>query len=366
MRPLATLGRKTGQMAFDTPNIGAPERMIPVQKDLFADRSKNSWGHCGAAIDLSPLQSEKGTGLFVTESWFAGDCMFSQRAIDGNTHRHEAKHIRDTGNIIYVYRYISGHVVGRADDEPYAVYPGMIAIRDYARPFEGLQMPGVAQGVFFPHEVLGLKPGANLREHIFAKTSNFARIMHAEFDSLFLQLGDGATHIPAHRTERLKNCVKFALFGDQAKADIRTQARYALKDIICAHIEENLTNAKFTTASLLRQFGVSRATLFRMFEPEGGVRSYINDRRLYRAVFQISMDPMTRGEISKASEMWGFSSDANFNRSVRRCFGVSPSSLFDAPLEPVAPPASSPSILQVHIERLMRRGQQKFLSTRYN
>jgi len=253
-----------------------------------------------------------------------------------------------------------------SEDEPYAVYPGMIALRDYSRPFEGMQMPGVAQGVFFPHEVLGLRPGEHLRSLVFPETSNFAKIIHAEFDSLFLALGDGATHLPASRKERLKDCLKLALFGDEAKADIRTRARDALKEIICAYIEENLTNARLSTTSLLRQFGVSRATLFRMFEPEGGVRSYINDRRMYRAVFQISIDPMTRGEISKASEMWGFSSDANFNRSVRRNFGVSPSSLFEAPLEPVAPPASSPSITQVHMEQLMQRGEQKFLSTRYN
>lgn len=353
-------------MAYDTEILGHSERMIPVQRDLFADRSKSAWGHCNAAIDLSPLKTEQRTGLFINEAWFAGDCMFTQRALDGNTHRHEAKHIRETGNMLYVYRYLTGNVVGRSDDEPYAVYPGMIAIRDYSRPFEGLQMPGVAQGVFYPHDVLGLRPGARPRSHLFTENSNIAKIIHAEFDSLFLALGDGATHLPASQTERLKDCVKLAIFGDEAKEDIRTKARGALKEIICAHIEENLTNARLSTASLLRQFGVSRATLFRMFEPEGGVRSYINERRIYRAVFQISIDPMTRGEISKASEKWGFSSDANFNRSVRRFFGVSPSSLFEAPLERAAPRTSTPSMVQRHVQELLKRGKRKFLSTRYN
>jgi len=353
-------------MAFETPKNSIPDRMIPVQRDLFADRTKSSWGHCGAATDLSPLQAEQGTGLFVSEAWFAEDCMFSQRAIDGNTYRHEAKHIRNTGNMLNLYRYLSGSVVGTCADEPYAVYPGMIAIRDYSQPFEGMQMPGVSQGVFFPHEVLGLRPGEHPCSLAFPETSNFAKIVHAEFDSLFVALGDGATHIAASRKERLKDCLKLAIFGEETRDDIRTRARGALKEVICAHIEENLTNAKLSTTSLLHQFGVSRATLFRMFEPEGGVRSYINDRRMYRAVFQISIDPMTRGEISKASEKWGFSSDANFNRSVRRSFGVSPSSLFEAPLESVAPPANLPSIMQMQVDRLMQRGEQKFLSTRYN
>ena len=97
-------GSKGGQMAFETQKTSIPERMIPVQRDLFADRTKSSWGHCGAAIDLSPFQAEQGTGLFVSEAWFAEDCMFSQRAIDGNTYRHEAKHIRNTGNML---NYIS-------------------------------------------------------------------------------------------------------------------------------------------------------------------------------------------------------------------------------------------------------------------
>ena len=141
-------------MAFATQRIDTSEHMIPVHRDLFADRSQSSWGHCNAVVDLTPLHSSACTGLFINEIWIAPDCMFSQRAMDGNSHRHDAKHISESGNMLFVSRFLSGQSTGCTGDSPYAIHPGSIAIRDYSRPFDGIQTAGVTQGVFFLHEGL--------------------------------------------------------------------------------------------------------------------------------------------------------------------------------------------------------------------
>ena len=71
----------------------------------------------------------------------------------------------------------------------------------------------------------------------------------------------------------------------------------------------------------------------------------------------------------KASE-WGFSSDANFNRAVRRSFGTRPSSLFEAPLQEVAVASGSQSLWRDNRQKLMQqgliqRGEAAFISQRY-
>ena len=73
-----------------------------------------------------------------------------------------------------------------------------------------------------------------------------------------------------------------------------------------------------------------------MFEDRGGVRQFISDRRLLRAEVDISEGPLLRGEIARAAEQWGFSSAANFNRAIRREFGVTPGSLINLPDEEVS------------------------------
>lgn len=338
---------------------------VPLHRDQFTDTAERAWGHCEAFIDLTPLQDTQSTGLFISESWFADDCMFSQRAVDGNSHCHDEKHIRATGDILFVYRYLTGHVLGMTNDEPYAIYPGMIAIRDYGRPFRGIQMPGVAQGIFFPHHVLSFDPGQHPASYVFPETAAFAKVMNAELDFAFSEFEAGARHLPADRLARLKNCIRLVLQGKSANADIRAHARDALKDVICAFIEDNLTTLNLSPRTLLRRFGVSRASLFRMFAAEGGVRHYINDRRLYRAVHQLSHDPNTRGKISQVSEHWGFSSLANFNRSVRRQFGVKPSALFEAPLRSVPMPKDQTSISRLQVQQLMRRGRERYAASQF-
>ncbi|MEM7330056.1 MAG: AraC family transcriptional regulator [Pseudomonadota bacterium] len=333
---------------------------VPVHRDFFVDKSPVSWGHCEAIIDLTPLNSPCCTGLFINEIWVASDCMLTQRALDGNSHIHEAKHVRESGNIVFVSRFLSGHSMGRTGDTPYAIYPGSIAIRDYSRPFDGIQAVGVAQGIFFQHETLGFDPAKHPSLSVFHAGTAIARSLHSEFDSIFSWLATGARDIDESRLTRIKSCVKTALNGKLAKADVRSIARESLKQAICIDIEQNLTDHQYALKTILTRFGVSRATLFRMFEADGGVRNYISNRRLYRAVLQISKSPMTRGTITQAARKWGFSSDANFNRSVRRVYGASPNSLFEMPIQTISVPKGSRSLWREQRWRLMQSGQDEF------
>jgi len=126
-------------------------------------------------------------------------------------------------------------------------------------------------------------------------------------------------------------CLKLAIGSEDQDTDVRRRARDAVAAAIRVHIEQNLESYSLSTTSLLRQFGVSRASLYRMFESSGGVRQYISDRRLYRAVLDLNKSPLRRGQINQISEKWGFSSAASFNRAIRREFGVTPGSMVKVP-----------------------------------
>jgi AraC-like DNA-binding protein len=89
-------------------------------------------------------------------------------------------------------------------------------------------------------------------------------------------------------------------------------------------IEALLGSPALTVAALCRRLGVSRSTLHRLFEAEGGVQAYIRERRLEAARFLLD-DPRIVEPIYAIAERLGFSDAAHLSRLFRDRYGLSPS-----------------------------------------
>ena len=86
-------------------------------------------------------------------------------------------------------------------------------------------------------------------------------------------------------------------------------------------IDQHLTSPLLSADMIAAEFGMSRATLYRLFAPLGGVANFIRARRLHRAFFDLA-DPGTR--VSEVARRWCFSSEAVFSRSFKAAYGISP------------------------------------------
>lgn len=93
------------------------------------------------------------------------------------------------------------------------------------------------------------------------------------------------------------------------------------------YIETHLDSSVLQVSELARRFGLSRASLYRLFEPRGGLTSYVRSRRLHRAS-QLLVSPVHRHlrilDIALESR---FASETSFIRAFRREFGISPAEL---------------------------------------
>jgi AraC-like DNA-binding protein len=95
-------------------------------------------------------------------------------------------------------------------------------------------------------------------------------------------------------------------------------------------VDANLANPELGPELLCRQLGMSRATLYRLFEQLGGVRRYIQQRRLTGA-YQRLTDPVHASErIGTIAAGYGFSNDSAFSRAFRETYGMSPTDLREA------------------------------------
>ena len=194
-------------------------------------------------------------------------------------------------------------------------------------------MRGVAhdfqvQQMFVPKACLGFQP----EQLVGGTTVDCSRprglMLHACMTELFETAKANRDSIPEDLFDRLVALLKVNLGVNPQREDVRTQLRKSLFGQICIFIERNLSDMSLSAETILRSFGVSRASLYRMFEDHGGVRTYITRRRVARAVLELEDDPHTRGRMRQAAERWGFSSQPNFNRTIQRVFGTSPSGLF--------------------------------------
>lgn len=94
-----------------------------------------------------------------------------------------------------------------------------------------------------------------------------------------------------------------------------------------AAIERMLEDADLSAAVLQKSLRISRATLYDLFAPHGGVQAYIRERRLQRC-YEIFKSNQRPGEtIGAVAFSLGFRSEAHFSRAFKDRFGLSPRTL---------------------------------------
>ncbi|MCA1299358.1 helix-turn-helix domain-containing protein [Stappia indica] len=89
-------------------------------------------------------------------------------------------------------------------------------------------------------------------------------------------------------------------------------------------IEDRLAEPGLTPAQVARLAGVSRTRLYEMFEPFGGVRSYIRERRLGRALRMLLDQRCRHQPISAIALACGFLNDSAFSRAFKQRYGMAP------------------------------------------
>jgi AraC-like DNA-binding protein len=89
-------------------------------------------------------------------------------------------------------------------------------------------------------------------------------------------------------------------------------------------IDRNLLSRELGVDMIARTFGLSRASLYRLFEPVGGIASFIRKQRLDRALQEITATGLTNRRIGPIAYRYGFKSAAVFSRTFRETYGIRP------------------------------------------
>jgi AraC-like DNA-binding protein/mannose-6-phosphate isomerase-like protein (cupin superfamily) len=210
------------------------------------------------------------------------------------------------------------------------IQPGDIFLVDMAQP-NRTRLTGVGaerarlMSIILPRGVLAPRlanPDSAAASFLPASHSH-ARLLASHFAALWQPPVPEAGSLPS-TIEAMADIMAAAAGGTaDVEHGVERAERHLYLSMIKRHIAAGL-ETPITANDLCRRFQISRATLYRLFEDDGGLARYVQEQRLNRAL-TLLISPEAQGKrlIDLALDL-RFSSDSTFVRAFRRQFGLPP------------------------------------------
>lgn len=216
---------------------------------------------------------------------------------------------------------------------------GDIVVNDMTCPSRtaSLLAPGDAQhchlAFFVPRPLLAplLAAPDAIAHPLIAGHTTYGRVLRSHLLAIY-RSGAGLTRAQSEAVTRALPPLIAAGIQPAPGAEpvVVTAVARAKRLTIQRYLERWLDAPSMDFEAMCRTFGMSRASLYRMFEPDGGVVAYLRKRRLRRAFAAMLSPAWQQFRIVDIALQHGFQSESGFVRAFRRAFGVSPSGVREA------------------------------------
>lgn len=285
--------------------------LFDICADEYVTISADAWA-------ATPLRSDEGPFRLKSQCWHAGPCMLSEMTISPFALEIHPVHLDSEGPMVVFEKVLSGFECGEQGGEDFYYTPGSIYLNGHKELGRSIETRYTIQEFYVPREMVGLSSAQPAPNSIIHPTSLVGRIVHAEWEAAYNAVANGQSTVGAKTFERLATALKIGLGVNPQREDIRTQSRELVSRQIQRFIIENLDSPDLSVEKILKQHGVSRASLYRMFEIYGGIRTYITNLRTSKALMEIWQNEARRGIVRAAQARWGFSSQSNGAPPIRK------------------------------------------------
>lgn len=205
---------------------------------------------------------------------------------------------------------------------------GHIYLRDWAYEFDSETSAMRLHAIMIPRH--RLRAGAGMQEHTPVLSWPMAdpdgRLLSMLWQALLVELGQ----VTLSQARNL--CDAFLGFLDAllgyGPAEATPASLGAMQQFLMTRLQGDVG-----VEQLCRHFHVSRSTVYRLFEPLGGVRRFINDARLERCYDELRSADPRQVKITDVAGSWGFPEASSFSRRFRSRFGVAPSEVIGTALD---------------------------------
>jgi AraC-like DNA-binding protein len=328
-------------LIFDT-------RSLPKEHQFEAWRAYNS-----AVIDVSLSTDNRNAFTFENKVWDLGAIAFTSSRMPGPLVPRSWEHLSKDplDHWCFVLPESARYTEQAVEGSP------KVYFRSLGRQFSGAAADSSVSTLFIPRDLL--RPVAGLLDtHSETLASDGLGILLSDF---FISV---ERRLPTMVTEDVPRLVEsIAAMIIACVAPTPDRLAEASKPIASTRLERarqrihmSLVSPTLSPATLCRDIGVSRSTLYSLFEPLQGVSHYIQRQRLL-AAYRMLRDPTNRFTTSELAEMFRFSDASTFTRAFRQVLGCSPRDVQGTILAPAPAPASTPMQTVAELGGILRRLQ---------
>jgi AraC-like DNA-binding protein len=205
---------------------------------------------------------------------------------------------------------------------------GPIRIIDMARPFAIHTGVYHTYNLIFPRSAIGEKGALDLHGLVIPESDAGGQLLVSYIETLWANI---ERLTPTQASAAID--AMFALISGlvtvhapEADNDTRPFRKVQLASA-CSFVHAHLGDFELSPERVREHLGISRSQLYEVFEPVGGVASFIQTRRLDHAFDAIIADRTEPGTLAEIGYAHGFRSDTHFNRAFRARFGLPPGKL---------------------------------------
>lgn len=275
--------------------------------------------------DIAPLEKNNSNFSAASQVWEAGGLFFGSTTHDAQImDRRRSKHNRfDENNYLLLLIYREGGAKSIYDGRPTEHHPNDVHLLDFSRDLRSVTLNSRIEWVLAPHKKVGFDPEKHTTNIVLSADTATGWVLSELSAMIFNKLPSAKLKDAEVMAAMLAGSIRSLLCrtgNDLSKRQAATARSIAMQRFVV----ENIHDLSLDVSTLCEQFGVSRATVFRDFEP-GGLQNFMMLHRLDRALKDIASGPSIRGRIALIAEKWGFSSPAHFSRTFRENYGFSPS-----------------------------------------
>ncbi len=261
------------------------------------------------------------------EHWELGELLLMDGVSDELTIRRNRAHVAQDDLDHWIIRATRrGRLISCTDDRSYAATRGEIVLETLAEPFVDNWTPAGWVSVMIPRDAVPeLMP--YFAERGTGPIQGSAASLLADF---LMALADRLPEAEERDRDRfartLRMMIASCLQVEAGKGRKSLDADMPLaRERVRRVIRANLGSARLDPERIGRLAGISRSTLYRMFEAHGGVLHYVQAMRLDRVYRDLAETAQTGTRtIAETAERRGFHNTPAFNRAFKRQFGCTP------------------------------------------
>jgi len=255
------------------------------------------------------------------------------RRLNAVAHQRTAERVRQTGfEHFTVQLNVSGRFHAEVGTGRKLVEPGQIVLFDMTQPMRNEAEQAHILTFSVAREVVesavpdaSILHGRILSSDVCGLLADYMVSLVNRAPTLAASAAAGATRVFATLlASALTVCLPSSL--EPAALGRRERAR--------RHIEKHLGSADLGPESIAQAIGVSRSTLYALFQPLGGVAKYIQMRRLARLRAALAR-PTENRLVAQLCYESGFASESHASRAFKQVYGMPPgqfrASMYDAP-----------------------------------